>query len=227
MKKYLLAILSITVLAGCGGDEAPKPPTAATLVFPENNSECTTGESLNATQSRVTFSWNASENTDSYQLTVTRLSNNSSQNFTTTATSFAVTLEKGVAYSYSVLSLSEDVPEEPALSQTFRFYNAGDGIENYAPFPATIISPTSGQTVNAPGGNLQLSWQGNDIENNIVNYEVYLGTTTNPTFVANTNTATTHTANGLMPGTVYYWRIITVDSDGNSSESELYEFKTN
>lgn len=227
MKKYFLAILSITVLAGCGGDDPPKPPTAATLVFPENNSECTTGESLNATQSRVTFSWNTSDNTDSYQLNVTRLSSSATQTFTTTATSLAVTLEKGVAYSYSVLSLSEDVPDEPAQSQTFRFYNAGDGIENYAPFPATIISPASGQTVNASGGSLILSWQGNDIENNIVNYEVYLGTTTNPPFVANTNTATTYTVSGLTPGTVYFWRILTEDSDGNTSESELYQFKTN
>ena len=37
-------------------------------------------------------------------------------------------------------------------SDTWQFYLAGDGQENYAPFPATILSPTSGAAVDASNG---------------------------------------------------------------------------
>ena len=55
-----------------GGDPAPPPPppppapTAATLKTPAQNSECLDGEN-------VEFSWNASENTDSYTIVVKKL----------------------------------------------------------------------------------------------------------------------------------------------------------
>ena len=42
----------------------PDPPTAAILTFPDDNEECTTGTEVNATQSSVTFTWQASQNTD-------------------------------------------------------------------------------------------------------------------------------------------------------------------
>ncbi len=56
-----------------GGDPNPVPaPLATTLIFPDNNEECTEGEVINPTQSRVVFEWNDSQNTDSYQVNLLR-----------------------------------------------------------------------------------------------------------------------------------------------------------
>ena len=75
--KYILFI-SLVVLISCnnkdggggdGGSDPPPPvpsPTAASLNTPAKNSECLDGEN-------VEFKWAASENTDSYGITVKNL----------------------------------------------------------------------------------------------------------------------------------------------------------
>jgi hypothetical protein len=75
LKKYLYLILFL--LLGCGGSsgsggETPDPPppppapTKALLKTPAQNSECLDGEN-------VDFSWDASQNTDSYTIVVKNL----------------------------------------------------------------------------------------------------------------------------------------------------------
>ena len=69
----VFSAITLFLLTACGGnssntDDTPPPPvaapSAATLVFPEDNTECNEGviSETDETKSAVTFQWNASEN---------------------------------------------------------------------------------------------------------------------------------------------------------------------
>ena len=227
--KKIRTCLWIMVLAGiysCGSDDRPPSPVATQLIFPEENSECTAGVDVSATQSRIDFSWEAAANTDTYRLSVNGLLTGDSDTYTTASTSFEVTLQKGEPYSWSVTSISDN-SSQTATSETWNFYNAGDGVESYAPFPARVVTPEMGATVLASGGTLTLQWEGADVDNDISGYNVYLDTSDPPvTLIGTFVGSVSFQANGLTSDTIYYWRIVTVDAEGNSSDSEVFQFRT-
>ena len=222
MKKLLL--LLIVVFLACGKDD-PKPPAAATLVFPEQNSECTTGVDVTATTNRVELRWNAGQNTDSYRVEITNLISNTTQVASSAITSVTVTLQKGQPYSWKVISLN-NATNEQAMSASWLFYNAGSET-TYAPFPAQILFPASGATVRLENGQAELRWMGADVDSDIDTFEVFLDTANPPT-----------TSQGILgfneqeltlnldPATVYYWNIITRDREGNQSDSGIFSFRT-
>ena len=105
--KYL-ALFLVLALFSCGGggdDPAPEPeptvaaPSAATLIYPENNEECTEGVIVSETESQVTFQWESSENTDSYTLLLNNLETGEESSFSTSIPEVSVTLNRGTAYS--------------------------------------------------------------------------------------------------------------------------------
>ena len=53
-----------------------------------------------------------------------------------------------MSYSWKVVSKANGT-NYSNNSDTWQFYLAGDGQENYAPFPATILSPSSGVSVDS------------------------------------------------------------------------------
>ena len=58
--KRIVYILMTVLFVACGNDDGPPPtPEGATLVFPFENSECTTGIEVNQILSQVTFEWMA------------------------------------------------------------------------------------------------------------------------------------------------------------------------
>ena len=114
MKKYILLFFIFTLVFACKKD-SPRPPEAAELIFPEQNTECTTGESINETTSLVEFRWNASKNTDLYEVNATNMDNNTTETISVQNTSVKLTLEKGALYSWMVTSKNSQV-EETAMS---------------------------------------------------------------------------------------------------------------
>jgi len=206
--------------------KSPKPPKAAQLVYPLQNSECTTGVDVAHTDnSEVEFKWDASSRTDFYELKVTNLSTNLTQTHTTAQTSLKVVLEKGLGYSWFVTSKSDEL-SETAASTIWKFYNAG--VETtYPPFPAEIITPKSGQTVFKDLNNeIKLEWSGTDVDDDLIGYEVYLSSTTPPTvLVASSDPENNEVKVSVLAATIYYWKVITTDAEGNSSDSGIYEFK--
>ena len=220
------ALFVILLSCGGGGDEptpVPEPPVAATLIAPANNEACLNGVSVNSTQSTVTFSWSASKNTDSYSVVVKNLNSSQSTTYNTTAVDIDITLTKGEPYSWHVISKSGAV-SQTAESSTWKFYLAGDGIVSYAPFPAGIVHPVPGSTVN--GTSTYLQWQGSDVDNDIVSYEVFLDETDATT--SKGTTASTKLENvAVSSGKTYYWKVITTDSEGNTSDSGVFTFKVN
>tara|TARA_R110000868_G_scaffold289544_5_gene549798 strand:- start:15201 stop:15902 length:702 start_codon:yes stop_codon:yes gene_type:complete len=227
---YKIILVNLIFLASCGGsgstpEPAPTPipsPKASNLIFPENNKECTEGLVQGETQSTITFQWTSSENTDSYEINITNLNSNNTTKTTSNTNEKNITLERGTPYEWFVISKATGTTET-SVSPTWRFYNQGLGIENYAPFPAQAINPKRGSTIGATAS-VTLEWSGEDIDNDIKNYEILFGTSANPTTslgILTTNSITATVTSGL----VYYWIVITTDNKENTSTSEVFEFK--
>ena len=246
---YFLYILSFVLIISCSAEDdsgtSTPPPTTqqptptptpqvpapgkSGLSAPENNEVCYEGEAVDASNSEVTFSWEASSDTDSYDLQITNQETSQTKTESgITSTSKAVTLATDVSYSWKVVSKANDTSDTTS-SDTWQFYLAGDGQENYAPFPSTILSPTSGAAVDASNGLVTLSWEGNDPdEGDSLTYTVYFDEIDGLQDPQTTNTNITETSLEVEAesGTTYYWRVKT--SDGTSSSFTLvYSFIVN
>ena len=239
--KYFSFLFTLTLIIGCGGgggeegggdtgggDVTVNPPAKATLSAPANNKTCETGTSVSSTQSDVDFTWGVSADTDSYDLKITDLNSSVATNKTgLTTTSTKVTLDKGVPYSWFVTSKSTK-SSVTTPSDTWKFYLAGTGVANYAPFPADLKAPTSGSTVKRTDGKVTFTWEGSDPDSgDTLTYTLYVDTTDGKQTPASAQTdlsvLTLDVA--LDAATTYYWRV--KSSDGtNSSYSTVYTFKT-
>ncbi len=222
MKKISI-ILVLLLTLGCSKDDGGTPiPGAASLIFPDNNQECNQGVDVSDTQSTVTFRWSATSNTDSYTLNLKNLITQSTTSHPSLTNELAVTILKGTPYSWYIISENNDVVET-AQSATWKFYNAGDPIESYAPFPADLLAPAMSSILSGVTDQT-LTWQGDDIDNDIVSYDVYFDTTSPPASLEG-NTSNTSMNVTVASGNIYYWRVVTIDGQGNNSQSEIFEFR--
>lgn len=203
------------------------PPTASTLSFPEDDKVCQEGTSVSDTESSVNFQWEASENTTSYDLIINDIEAETSVTYSDiTETNKDATLVTARSYSWQIVSKSDET-STTASSELWQFYLAGEGEENYAPYPASIISPASGSTVSASEeGLVTLKWSGEDPDEDILTYTVYIDTVdglqdANGTITGLTETETTYE---VTSGSVYYWRV--KSSDGQSSSfTQVFSFR--
>lgn len=223
MRVILIVFISLLFTA-CKKD-SPKPPSAAVLTFPEQNSLCTTGVSITPTSSRVEFIWQTANNTNTYELRVTNLLTDITQTVSTQATSAELTIEKGSPYSWQVITRNTQV-QETASSATWQFFNAGSQI-THAPFPAQIVAPLSGASVVSDiNSEIELEWSGADVDDDIVGYEIFLDTVSPPQVLVASPAATVSSIKvNTIPNTVYYWKVITRDTEGNTSDSGVYSFR--
>jgi hypothetical protein len=221
MKKVNI-ILTLLLILSCSKDEGNPNPSATSLIFPDNNQECNQGVDISATQSTVTFRWTTSTKTDSYDVRLKNLNTQNITSHTSLTNELPINIEKGTPYSWYVISKNIDVLET-AQSETWKFYNAGDPIASYAPFPADLVSPAMGSTLTGITSQ-NLSWSGSDIDNDIVSYDVYFDTV-NPPVTLEGNTAASNIDVTVAAGNTYYWRVVTKDSQGNNSQSEIFQFK--
>lgn len=235
MKKQLLLIALVLIFTRCSkqNNAAPpaaptvKIPTVAVLTFPTLNEVCTTGTVLSATQSSITFTWNASTNTDSYDLSLKNLLTGVTTTQNTTQTQLAITVARNTPYSWYIVSKSTKT-STTAQSDVFKFYNAGLPTVTYAPFPAGNLLPTFGQSVTATNGTINLSWAGSVVSTDVLaNYDVYFGTTNNPPIIKSAVTDSFLNNVAVTSKTTYYWKVITRDASGNTSDSGLYQFSVN
>ncbi|MCW4468092.1 hypothetical protein OGH69_03865 [Flavobacterium sp. MFBS3-15] len=227
MRKILIALTaSLFALAGCSsdgdGNGGGSNTQAAVPSFPENNSECTTGVEVSATQSRVTFQWSAAPDTETYFVYVKNLTTQNLLQYSAGGNlSLEVILDKGTPYSWYVNANKSN--GSTVRSDIWKFYNAGNGITNYAPFPAEVVAPAMSATVHGPTVTLQ--WDGSDLDNDIVDYKVYLDTNTNPTTLKGTVTTESLPNVAVVSGGTYYWKVVTTDEAGNVTSSPVYQFK--
>ena len=102
---------------------------------------------------------------------------------------------------------------------------AGDGVVNYAPFPASPLSPTPGATVTPTEGKVTISWESGDADGDALTYTLYADAVDGAQSPVASNVTTTTFALSVQAGTVYYWRVVANDGK-NTATSILYTFKT-
>lgn len=228
MKKLLILICLIAVFDGCSPDNTePAPaPEAASLSFPAKDQPCNQGSPVSSMESAVTFKWAAADNADSYVLNLKNLLTGAVTTQISATNELTITLLINTPYSWSIVSKSSLIGIT-AKSDTWKFYNSGPGVVNYAPFPADIVSPVIGQQVGASNGKVTLTWSGKDVDNDITGYDVYFGTTTAPALYKAGLTVTTLGDVTIAAGASYYWKIITHDAQGNTSDSGIVQFFVN
>jgi len=232
-----LFIITLIVSCGGGGEEGgtgnggggnSNPPGKATLIAPANNKACETGTSVSDTQSEVTFNWNASAKTSTYDLKITNLNTNVSALNKTgiTSTTTKGTLNKGIPYSWNITSKNTSSSTN-TVSETWKFYLKGPGIVNYAPFPAVIKEPNESIVQRDNQGKVTFSWEGSDPDNDDLSYTLYVdkidGKQSPPSSQSNLTVKTLSIF--LDSNTNYYCRVKTFDGV-NSSFSTIYKFKT-
>ncbi|MGK5090977.1 Calx-beta domain-containing protein [Deltaproteobacteria bacterium TL4] len=104
-----------------------------------------------------------------------------------------------------------------AISETFSI-EVSNNVPDvpHSPFPpnTSIVSKNSNT----------LQWQGGDIDNDSLYYNVYWGTNSNPPLVSGSQSQTSYVAT-LSSDTTYYWKVIV--SDGNTTTSSpVWSFST-
>ena len=139
----LLSLFVLSCSAEDDGGTSTSPPTSQQLTptptpqvpapgksglsDPENNEVCFEGEAVDESNSAVTFSWEASSDTNSYDLQITNQETNQTQTESgIISTSKDVTLATDVSYSWKVVSKANDT-SDTTNSDTWQFYLAGDG----------------------------------------------------------------------------------------------------
>lgn len=237
MRKLIVVVYLSIILLSCSkstDQPAPAPvdlkaPAAVSLLKPENSSICLTGDVQSSFSSDVVFSWQASADAESYDVEVKNLTNNNItiQN-NIKGDKVTINLFRGVPYSWQVVSKSSRT-KLTSTSSSWNFYLSGNGITQYAPFPAKIIYPASGATVFANQGKVNLQWSGSDPDSPSLNYEVFLDTLQSKvdkreTTALKTNNSTISAS--VIAGKIYYWSIKT--NDGQSSTPTVtYSFRVN
>nr|WP_299344178.1 hypothetical protein [Allomuricauda sp.] len=240
LNRIVFVPIAIICVLGCSssssnGDDNPptdddgpitsvSPPTAASLVFPEDNTECNEGEIINETTSTVTFRWTASENTDTYTVSLTNLNTNETSTTSATTNEAPINLERGAPYEWFVISRANG-SSETATSLAFRFYNEGPGVENYPPFPAEAVNPKRGENLNAATTNVRLEWSTSDIDGDVEAYEVFFGTDSASIPSLGTTNENSFSDILVTSGGTYFWYVISTDDQANSSTSEIFQFR--
>lgn len=228
MRRIVFTLIVLTVISACGKKkDIVAEPSAAILNAPLNNEACVTGVVLSGTESKIKLIWTAAANSESYEVTITNLLTKSEQTQSATTTSAEITLKRNTPYSWFVTSKSSKIATT-AKSAVWKFYNPGLGASSFPPYPAEIVSPTMGQSVIPNAGKISFQWKGSDADNDLVNYDVYLGTSSNNvTLIKSQHTSTSLADISVNANTTYYWKVISRDGKGNTSDSGLYEFITN
>ena len=239
MKKFTYLFILLLIFS-CGGDDGgggdgggdpppPAPPGSVTLTAPANGKVCETGTSTSDTKSNVDFSWEASSNTSTYDLQITNLNTSVVINKTgLTTTNSTVELDKSQPYVWKVIS-KNTTTTQTGTSTSWKFYLAGQGIKNYAPFPADLKTPISGSTIAiSSDGKVTFTWEGSDPDQgDELKYTLYVDKTDGKQSPSSdlTNISEKTVDVALDAGTLYYWRVKTSDGT-NSSFSIVYSFRT-
>ena len=204
-------------------------PGSFYLEYPENEQACLDGSILNDLQSRVNLRWSSSKNSSKYQISIKNLNDNSNLMFESNSNSQEVILKHGEPYAWKVTA---EVPESSSslTSKEWRFYLAGLGEVNYAPFPPELISPRPSAKVNLNSNDqVLLNWSCTDPDSDIKGYKVYLDSTDGSNLIASFDETKNQVliAVGATAETNYFWKVIAYDNQGNTASSGVYSFSTN
>ena len=111
---------------------------------------------------------------------------------------------------------------DPSSKRGMAILSGRFGFGQHLPFATRLINPLNDQSLST--GSVEFSWEGNDLDGGALRYTLFLGTSIeNLTSVAEKISTNTHVET-LEEG-VYFWKVTTYDSDGNSGSSVTYRFQ--
>jgi len=222
-KVHIITLFFFIILGCQKGEKASPQPEKAILTFPVDNTICAEGKIISTTESTINFTWNSSINTDEYEFSLKNLITGVSITKLVNTTNIELSLLRNTPYSWFVSSKNAK-NTFVAKSDTWKFYNSGPGSISYSPFPAEIITPKKGESVQQISGNINLEWKGSDVDGDIINYDIYFGNSLIPPILISKINSTTIKDVPVKENITYYWKVITRDSKGNLSDSGLYQF---
>ncbi len=236
MRQYIALVALGFFMMACSAKEAEvvapavpeKAPEAAELSKPANNSVCLIGGNTNANE--VQFTWIPVAGASSYELKITNLKSNTTETKTFPTSPATVTLVTGLPYEWQVISKSSKTTLT-ASSAKWKFYLTGAGEVSYAPFPASLTFPASGQQVSASAGQVKLAWTGTDPDsgNSLLSYEIFVDTDVAKVRNQEVTPLKTKTESLSIPvksGGTYYWMVKTMD-ESSASYSQIFGFRVN
>ena len=227
--------LIFLIFNSCGKDSIPDP-NPAILLTPDNGNNCKTATSVSRDQSRVNFTWSKAENTDYYELIAINNTTNFKHKDTTNGMqsngeipemiSMKLTLTKGAAYAWSIISVSNSTIVTTE-SEIWKFYLEGNVNGDYLPQPASLEFPVNESIVSLENSDLvEFSWISIDIDSNISSFDFYLGTSIDNLERVGDKLLQTNIEVQLEIDKIYFWQIITFDEQGNNSSSGINQFQT-
>ena len=229
-KAVVIFVVSLLVASCSKSDDSEmmvvEAPGQADLVLPQNNTECEVGDVV-ANMAEVAFEWTEATNAERYDLTVTNLV---TQEVTLRPnlmdTQLVVRLERGYPYSWNITA--KNAGEETTVSDSYKFYVAGEAGSNNVPFPAILVSPESGATINPVDGKVTLEWDSEmtDSDGDALTFTVFADTVDGNQEPDDAWTGLTETSLEIdvESGEVYYWHVETSDGK-NVAISNTYSFK--
>ncbi|WP_224490087.1 DUF5018 domain-containing protein [Robertkochia flava] len=223
MKKVqILAVLGLLLLSCSKKDDTETArkttPVAVNLEFPLNNAVCIEGQETSNGNLLVSFGWRDAEH-DYYEVEITNLETEQTFKSSVTTNSFKTELSRNTPFSWKVISRVND-REDKAESDLWKFYTSGEGISNYAPFPAELTAPEDRTVLEKTQLTVDFSWEASDIDDNTLEYDLYLGKNNPPLEVVASGLESPVYSLTLSEGNNLYWRVLTRDGAGNESFSK-------
>ncbi|MEO7214200.1 fibrobacter succinogenes major paralogous domain-containing protein [Mucilaginibacter sp.] len=228
MKRGVILLVLLLGMFGCKKNKPTPPrdytPAKTALIFPAKDEACNTGTTISDTKNTVIFRWNGAENAERYELVIKNLATGIYMvPLTTFNTQIEVTLTKNTPYSWYITATSSR-SNNSTKSDVWKFYNSGPGFVSHAPFPTDLLAPALKEIIPAAQGKITLNWSGSDVDNDIVTYDVYFGTSNSPPLYKKDHNESILYNLSILPSTTYYWKVVAKDSKGNTSDSEVSQF---
>lgn len=112
------------------------------------------------------------------------------------------------------------------LYSVFTAADLGGYGDNNPPYEPSNPSPADGST-GIPRQTVNLTWTGGDPDaGDVVYYDLYFGTSAVPPLFTSNLTMTSYTVTNLIPGSVYYWKIVARDNWDAETEGSTWYFRT-
>lgn len=222
IKKVTLFSVFLGLVSCGGGDKKPvnNPPSGVNLVYPTQDLLCV--------DNRIEFDWSDATDPDkdkvSYRLTVAKNRDLSSpvKSQKVSSSNVTISLEKGMAYYWSVTAVDSKGKEGEA-SSVYAFSTKGEGEVNVAPFTAALVNPSN--EGNVSGTSVELKWKGADSNpGDTLKYDVFFGEDSNPALKESSLENETFTVD-VESGKTYYWKVNTSDNSGAKSIGQVWSFK--
>ena len=224
-----LGLLVNLILISCSGGGGGDTPTPSPPVPEPQNTAPSVPNLVSPTQAKlcisnaVNFEWSVSVDAEKnpivYQLQIAT-DNQFVQIVSSTDISNpiqTVTLDKGKAYYWRVKA-TDSKGASSAYSVVYSFYTEGIAVSNHVPFVPQLVLPNDNLTIT--GTSTTLKWSASDVDvNDVLSYDVYFGTETNPTTKVVDNKTITSFITDIQTTKIYYWRVVVRDNKGGETNA--------